>query len=315
MKSIPLYALLCLPGLAFSAETSGINVERLMSKDLNEDGRLSKEELGARFWERAASQDANADGMLDAKEVEALVGKGRRGDKRQARPGGANAAFVVKELQASNGQILRYSLFVPAEVAAPLPLVLCLHGAGGNTDAANLLASPAMQAKHPCIVMAPACDGKFSRWALSKFRGAKDGRSVMPELMEALNAVVAETRADHRRIYVTGQSMGGVGTWGIVAAHPDCFAAAVPVCGIWQTEDASKMNGVPIWAFHGDQDEAVPVSGSRDMIRALKAAGVTPEPKYTEFSGVGHGSWGPAYEMSALWDWMFAQKRSLPDAE
>jgi predicted peptidase len=69
------------------------------------------------------------------------------------------------------------------------------------------------------------------------------------------------------------------------------------------------MNGVAIWAFHGEADATVPVSGSRDMIAALKAAGVKPEPKYTEFPGVGHGSWEPAYDTSQLWDWMFAQKR------
>ncbi|MEQ1850000.1 MAG: peptidase, partial [Chthoniobacteraceae bacterium] len=64
-----------------------------------------------------------------------------------------------------------------------------------------------------------------------------------------------------------------------------------------------------IWAFHGDQDEAVPVTGSRDMIAALKKAGVKPEPKYTEFPGVGHGSWNDAYSNAAMWEWMFAQRR------
>ena len=308
-------SLLTLPLLICSlamAQDKGINADRLMTKDANKDGKLSKEELGEQFWKRVAGFDADADGALDAKEIEAMLSKGRRGKAEQARPGAANAAFDVREFKATNDQTMRYSLFVPKGNTESLPLVLCLHGAGGGTDAANLLASNAMQAKHPCIVMAPACDGKSTRWAKAKieFRNGKDARSVMPELMEALNAVITETKADASRIYITGQSMGGMGTWGILASHAETFAAAVPVCGIWQTDDAPKMNGVPIWAFHGDKDEAVPVTGSRDMIEALKKAGVKPEPRYTEFAGVGHGSWGQAYATAELWEWMFAQRKS-----
>jgi predicted peptidase len=165
--------------------------------------------------------------------------------------------------------------------------------------------------------MAPACDGKNTRWVTSEFRGGNESRAVMPELMEALGEVILEIRTDPARIYLTGQSMGGVGTWGLIAEHADRFAAAVPVCGSWVPSEASRMNGVAIWAFHGEKDETVPVSGSRDMIAALKAAKAEPEPKYTEFPGVGHGSWGPAYETEALWEWMFAQKKGqkivLPD--
>ncbi len=301
---------LCLFSVIALAKEKGIDSERLMTKDTNKDGKLSKEELGDKLWQRMSGQDANSDGALDAKEVEAMLAKGRRGREEQARPGGANMAFLLKEFKATNGQTMRYSLFVPTEkTEAPLPLVLCLHGAGGNTDAANLLASAEMQKKHPCIVMAPACGDRSARWAKGEFRGG-EGREVMPELIETLDAVIAETKADTARIYITGQSMGGMGTWGAIAHHAQKFAAAVPVCGIWQTEDAAKMNGVAIWAFHGDKDEAVPVTGSRDMIEALKKAEVKPESKYTEFPGVGHGSWGPAYEKAELWDWMFAQRKT-----
>ncbi len=301
--------LIGLVGMFAIAQGKDINTERLWTKDTNKDGKLSKEELGDKLWQRMSAQDANSDGALDAKEAEAMSKEGRRGKEEQERPGGANLSFQVREFKASNGQTLRYSLFVPAEKSeTPLPLVLCLHGLGGNTQAANLLASAEMQKKHPCIVMAPACGDRSMRWAKGDFRGG-EGREVMPELVETLDAVIAETKADSARIYITGQSMGGMGTWGAIARYPQKFAAAVPVCGIWETQDAPKMNGVAIWAFHGDKDEAVPVSGSRDMIAALKQADVKPEPKYTELPGVGHGSWNEAYNTAAMWEWMFAQRR------
>jgi len=95
-----------------------------------------------------------------------------------------------------------------------------------------------------------------------------------------------------------------------LAKHADRFTAAVPVYGIWPPEDAAKMNGVAIWAFHGDMDPTVPVSRSRDMIAALEKAGIAPEPKYSELPGVGHGSWGPAYAKPELWDWLCSQRRT-----
>jgi predicted peptidase len=226
------------------------------------------------------------------------------------RPGGANASYVVREFKGTNGHTIRFSLFVPAaRRKEKLPLVLCLHGAGGNTAAANVLADPELQKKHPCVVIAPACDRRETRWVKAAFGRGQDAREVLPELMEALDSVIQESAIDPARVYVTGQSMGGIGTWGVIARHADRFAAAVPVCGIWPPDDAAKMNGVAIWAFHGDQDATVPVRGSREMIAALKAAGVQPEARYSELAGVGHGSWGPAYANAELWDWLFAQQR------
>ena len=147
---------------------------------------------------------------------------------------------------------------------------------------------------------------RTARWVDMAFRPVPQ-RSVLPELLAALDAVMRDLPVDPDRVYVTGQSMGGVGTWGIVAAHPERFAAAVPVCGIWQVEDAPKMARVPVWAFHGEKDPMVPVAGSRKMIAALKTAGAAP--RYTEYPGVGHNSWVTAYATDELWDWLFQQKR------
>jgi len=307
---------LCLVTLGL-APTRAVDEEsrrdRLADKDTNKDGRLSRAELGEQFWKRAVGFDIDGDGTLDEQELPAMLAKGRRGAKEQARPGGANVAFAVREFRASNGQTLRFSLFVPAERHdMRLPLVLCLHGAGGNTAAANRLAAADLQKRHPCVVMAPACDGRSVRWVKHEFRGGDEVRAAMPELIEAVDHVVAEHNVDPTRLYITGQSMGGLGTWGLIANHPAKFAAAVPVCGTWSPADAKKMNGVAIWAFHGAADRTVPASGSRDMIAALKDAQIKPEPRYTEFPSVGHGSWEPAYSQAELWDWLFQQRREVP---
>lgn len=222
-------------------------------------------------------------------------------------PGGAPASFKVRQFKAADGHTLDYSLFTPEKVTGKLPLVICLHGSGGNTVAAKEAASAKRQAKHPCFVLAPTFGARGNRWADFTLR-EKSGRSVMPELMATLDTLLRELPIDPERVYVTGQSMGGIGTWGLLAVHPDRFAAAVPVCGIWPPEDAPKMKRVPVWAFHGEKDPTVPVDGSRKMVAALKAAGT--EPRYTELPGVGHNSWDAAYADDAMWEWMFAQKRS-----
>lgn len=281
--------------------------ERLRQLDRDGDGLLAKDELSTQLWARIALYDVDGDEKLDAEEQSA-AGLRKADGTSGTRPGGAPASFSVHTLQATSGQTLNYSLFVPKQrdTESKLPVVLCLHGRGGNTQAALVLSRKEMQIKHPCLIIAPGIDGAKERWADSVRDGNRQ-RSVMPELIELLDAVIREHGGDAHRIYVTGQSMGGVGTWGLMASHPDRIAAAVPVCGMWKPNEAEKMKSVPVWAFHGADDPTVPVSGSREMIAALEAAGVTP--KYTEYPGVGHGSWVQAYATAEMWDWMFAQRR------
>ncbi|MEM7012387.1 MAG: prolyl oligopeptidase family serine peptidase, partial [Verrucomicrobiota bacterium] len=112
---------------------------------------------------------------------------------------------------------------------------------------------------------------------------------------------------DSKRIYVTGQSMGGFGTFAAIVQRPDLFAAAVPVCGGHQPENAEKIAGVPIWVFHGAKDTGVPVKLSRDMVEAIRKAGG--DPKYTEYPNVGHNAWTPAYATAELWEWVFEQRK------
>ena len=120
-----------------------------------------------------------------------------------------------------------------------------------------------------------------------------------------LDEVMKEYKVDHKRQYLTGLSMGGMGTWSIAIAHPDRFAAIVPICGRGDTSAADKIKNLPCWCFHGDADTAVKVEGSREMIDAMKAGG---EPKYTEYAGVGHNSWDKAYGTDELYTWLLEQK-------
>jgi predicted peptidase len=126
-------------------------------------------------------------------------------------------------------------------------------------------------------------------------------------LMALLDDVAKTYRVDAHRIYLTGLSMGGFGTWSLAAAHPEKFAAIVPVCGGGKTSDASKLATLPIWAFHGAKDPTVPVKNSREMVAALKAVGGNV--KYTEYPEAQHDCWTETYNNPELYKWLLDQKR------
>ena len=124
---------------------------------------------------------------------------------------------------------------------------------------------------------------------------------------EIIDGLVATLPVDRGRIYLTGHSMGGAGTWHMIAHRPRFFAAAVPVCGHPAPSTASAVKDVPIWNFHGAADDIEPVATSRVMIEALRKAGG--RPIHTEYPGVGHNVFRWAYTEPSLVDWLYAQKR------
>ncbi|MCP3917241.1 MAG: prolyl oligopeptidase family serine peptidase [bacterium] len=216
------------------------------------------------------------------------------------------------------GQQLSYLLHVPVASDVPpdgWPLLLFLHGAGERGDDLSLVrvhGPPKLTGEIPelsrCVVVAPQCPSD-AWWK--------------PETLEALlDEVRALTLPDPTRIYVTGLSMGGYGTWGLLASSPDTFAAAVPICGggdpcrLWQDrvpaggfdlDELLRAKDVPIHAFHGASDSVVPADESRMLVRALEA--VEASVRLTVYPGVGHDSWTQTYADPALYAWMFAQKR------
>ena len=214
-----------------------------------------------------------------------------------------------------------WRLFVPkgAVAARPLPLVVFLHGAGrrgvdnvGPMELAWTFISDEAQARHPCFVLAPQVRPAH-RWVDQNFNlGSYSSATVQitPEMAAALaltDQTIAAHPIDRTRVYVVGQSMGGYGAWDALVRRPDLWAAAIPICGAGDPAKAESIKTIPVWAWHGENDTIVPVSGSRQMIEALTRAGA--RPSYNEIAKGGHGVWIPAFEEPKLYDWLFAQRR------
>ena len=216
-----------------------------------------------------------------------------------------------------------YRLFRP-ETNEKVPLVMYLSGSGGlgddnlkqlqfgNVFGTRVWLLPQNQKKFPCYVVAPQTDRGWARYHLTQESNGK--AKVMPGLgdgsrvaLEVVDALRREFPIDDRRIFVTGQSMGGAGVWNIIAGRPNFFAAAVPCCGSESTENGAESLDTPLWCFHGDSDQTVPVSISRERIAVRRKAGG--HPLYTEYAGVDHNVWEWAFTEPSLIEWVFAQRR------
>lgn len=223
--------------------------------------------------------------------------------------------FVHRVHKNSDGHESKYVVFVPHDYKADdtsdkrWPVIVFLHGAGERGDDGQKQVTvglgPAIrrrEAQFPFIAVFSQCLPN-GRWQAD----SPDGDRAMAILAE----VEKEYKTDRDRVYLTGLSLGGMGTWSLSMKYPDRFAALVPICGRGDTSQAAKIAKLPIWCFHGDADRAVTVEGSRSMIAAIKEAGGSP--RYSEFPYVGHNSWDPAYATGELYSWLLEQKRKLND--
>lgn len=217
--------------------------------------------------------------------------------------------FVDKVFKNEDGHESPYVVFVPAKLdkTKPNPVLLFLHGAG-ETKGGSMM--PIQQGIAPHIKRIEDKGQSFKFITIipqAESRGWQVETANAKRALAMLDAVVKEYNGDPKRLYLTGLSMGGFGTWSIAAAHPDKFAAIVPICGGGKTEWAEKLKDLPIWCFHGDQDGAVKVQLSREMIGAVKKAGG--KPRYSEFPNVGHNSWDAAYAHDELYSWLLSQAK------
>ena len=207
-----------------------------------------------------------------------------------------------------------YRLYVPGsyDKNTSYPLVIWLHGAGsagddnvGQISRDNKLGThfwtrKENQDKHPAFVLVPQSTAGWD---------SNVDTFLSPELtlvLEILASVRKEYNIDATRLYIAGQSNGGVGVFGLITKKPGLFAAAIPLCGAGNTNIASRAAKTAVWAFHGEKDDVIPAEHSRKMIALLKRAGGNP--RYTEYKGAGHEIWDLVFKEPELEDWLFAQK-------
>ncbi|HEX7151775.1 MAG TPA: prolyl oligopeptidase family serine peptidase [Thermoanaerobaculia bacterium] len=204
-----------------------------------------------------------------------------------------------------------YQVYVSADAPAEdAPVILFLHGAGerGHDGVVQTRVGlgAAIQRRpdaFPFVVVFPQSP-----------RGVSWVGVQLTQAVAALEQTMVEFRCDTNRQYLTGISMGGHGSWALALQQPERFAAVVPVCG-WldarimarHADAARQLAHLPLWVFHGDADTVIPVEESRVMVEALRAAGS--DVRYTEYHGVAHNSWDPAYDEPELAAWLLSQSR------
>ena len=234
----------------------------------------------------------------------------------------AGFGTVYAEILKNTFEQMPYQLSSPKVAAGNLyPLVVCLHGAAGRgtdnaargIEAYAVLNDSAVQAKHPAFLLAPQCNTGF-QWVDAPWAKGSYNLDQVPEsvYMKKVHALILQVMKDYpvdpARIYVTGQSMGGFGTWNLILNHPELFAAAIPICGGGSPAHAERIKNTPIQCFHGAKDTTVPTDASRDMAVALEKAGSSVF-KYTELPNGTHVIMKEVWATPGLIDWLFEQKK------
>ncbi|KAA3609676.1 MAG: phospholipase [Calditrichaeota bacterium] len=217
-------------------------------------------------------------------------------------PGSQTEMLFKKEYRETTE--MKYLIYLPSdydEKVKQWPLMLFLHGAGERGEDINKVKvhGPPKLVENgenfPFIVISPQCP-KEQWWP-----------SLTAELMRLIDEISQNYAVDEKRIYLTGLSMGGYGTWALAGEFPDKFAAIAPVCGGGTPYFARKMRHIPAWVFHGAQDQVVPLKNSEEMVLALRKAGG--EVKFTVYPEAGHDSWTETYNNPEFYEWFLQFER------
>ena len=227
----------------------------------------------------------------------------------------------AREHKTLYGESLKYRIYESPGLrkGQKCPLVLLLHGAGerGSDNKAQMvhgvrgLIAFSMRNDQPMILVVPQCPARMqwvnAPWCVDSHTMPEFPSQPLRLAFELCKSVTENYPVDKSRIYVTGISMGGFGTWDAIQRKPEYFAAAMPVCGGGDTGRAKALIKLPIWVFHGDKDDVVKPFRSRSMVEAIKRAGG--KPRYTECEDVGHDVWNQAYSDQKALAWLFSQKK------
>lgn len=197
---------------------------------------------------------------------------------------------------------LKYLLYLPPEYKPdgdPWPLLVFLHGMGESGD--NL----EMVKRHgpPKLI----AEGKHFPFIVLSPQAPRPGWNVHA-VAALIDAIAERYNVDRSRIYLTGLSMGGFGTWALAAEYPEKFAAIAPICGGGDPRTAPRLKDIPVWVFHGAKDPVVPLAASQRMVDALKAVGGNV--RFTVYPDAGHDSWTVTYNNPELYEWFLKHRKN-----
>ncbi len=231
--------------------------------------------------------------------------------------------FNAQQYISPSGDTLRYRILYPDnDPLRSTPLVIFLHGAGerGSDNQAQLkwgvmnFATDEMMALHPAVVIAPQCPSNQSWSNIERVNNSTEAH-LKPEpskpmqlLRELIQQLIKDQHIDTTRIYITGLSLGGFGTFDAVERYPDLFAAALPVCGGGDVSKIATAAHIPMWICAGSDDPTVNPNYSVEMLIALRKAGA--HPGFSLYPETGHFSWLYAYTDKHVIEWLFRQRKN-----
>ena len=222
----------------------------------------------------------------------------------------SNAQFFgkYKNYEQHYHQSMRYGLFIPSDYDAKksYPLIVYLHGSTDTVSRDIAYYHEDIQKKNPAFVITPKCTEPNQGWGNTWHEGYTPATARTLNLVDSL---VQHYNIDRNQLYIYGISMGGFGVFSILAKEPGKFAAGYAICGGSDTKAASKLLQTPLWIFHGEIDDIVPVRLSRDVYNEMIRLGGR-KVKYTEYPGVKHNSWENALAEKDLNTWLFQQRKS-----